>query len=84
MDLTNVTLSDALRIVETFSGTFWKPVTANTIFVAQDTAAKRRARMSKRMKRFMKEYVAAERSKERHQTAIRDIVVGAGNATKLL
>jgi general secretion pathway protein D len=35
VDLTNVPLYDALRIVETLSGTFWKPVTTNTIFVAQ-------------------------------------------------
>ncbi len=41
VDLTNVTLSDALRIVGTMSNTFWRPVTANTIFVAQNTRAKR-------------------------------------------
>ncbi len=41
VDLTNVTLSDALRIVGTISGTFYKPVTENTIFVAQDTHTKR-------------------------------------------
>jgi len=41
VDLTNVTLSDALRIVGTIAGTFYKPVTENTIFVAQDTRTKR-------------------------------------------
>ena len=41
MDLTTVTLSDALRIVGTISNTFYKPVTANTIFVAQNTRQKR-------------------------------------------
>jgi general secretion pathway protein D len=41
VDLTNVTWSDALRIVGTVSGTFFKPVTNNTIFVAQNTRAKR-------------------------------------------
>jgi general secretion pathway protein D len=41
IDLTNVTWSDALRIVGTVSGTFFKPVTNNTIFVAQNTRAKR-------------------------------------------
>ena len=41
VDLTNVTLSDALRIVGTISGTFYKPVTSNTIFVAQNTRQKR-------------------------------------------
>jgi general secretion pathway protein D len=41
VDLTNVSLSDALRIVGTLSGTFFKPVTSNTIFVAQNTRTKR-------------------------------------------
>ncbi|GGA62339.1 hypothetical protein GCM10011507_12340 [Edaphobacter acidisoli] len=41
VDLTNVSLSDALRIVGTISGTFYKPVTSNTIFVAQDTRQNR-------------------------------------------
>jgi general secretion pathway protein D len=42
VDLTNVSLPDALRIVGTLSGTFWKPVTTNTIFVAQNNVTKRR------------------------------------------
>ncbi len=41
VDLTNVSLQDALHIVETISGTFYKPVTPNTIFVAQNTRQKR-------------------------------------------
>ncbi len=41
VDLTSVPLYDALRVVETLSGTFWKPVTTNTIFVAQNTRNKR-------------------------------------------
>jgi len=41
VDLTNVSLADALRIVGTLSGTFWKPVTSNTIFVAQNNRTKR-------------------------------------------
>ena len=40
IDLTNMTLADALRIVGTMSGTFWKPVTENTIFVAQNNRTK--------------------------------------------
>ncbi|HWZ52101.1 MAG TPA: cohesin domain-containing protein [Granulicella sp.] len=42
VDLNNVSLSDALRIVGTLSGTFYKPVTSNTIFVAANTQQKRR------------------------------------------
>jgi general secretion pathway protein D len=41
VDLTNVSLSDALRIVGTIAGTFYKAVTPNTIFVAQNTRTKR-------------------------------------------
>lgn len=40
VDLTNVSLADALRIVGDISGTFYKPVTTDTIFVAADTHAK--------------------------------------------
>jgi general secretion pathway protein D len=35
VDLANESLLDALRIVGTMSGTFWRPVTDNTIFVAR-------------------------------------------------
>ena len=41
VDLTSVSLANALRIVGTISGTFWKPVTTNTIFVATNDQAKR-------------------------------------------
>jgi general secretion pathway protein D len=41
VDLVNVSLADALRIVGTISGTFYKPVTSNTIFVAQNNRTKR-------------------------------------------
>jgi general secretion pathway protein D len=40
VDLTNVSLTDALRIVGTVSGTFYKAVTADTIFVAQNNHTK--------------------------------------------
>jgi general secretion pathway protein D len=41
VDLNDVSLADALHIVGIESGTFWKPLTSNTIFVAQNTRAKR-------------------------------------------
>jgi general secretion pathway protein D len=40
VDLTNVSLQDALRIVGTIGGAFYKPVTSNTIFVAQNNRTK--------------------------------------------
>ena len=41
LDVTQVTLSDALRILGTISGTFYKAVTPNTIFVATNSRTKR-------------------------------------------
>jgi general secretion pathway protein D len=41
VDLSNVSLADALRIVGALAGTFYKPVTPNTIFVAQNNRTKR-------------------------------------------
>jgi len=40
--LRKVNLQEALDIIALESRTFWRPVTSNTIFVAQDTQAKRR------------------------------------------
>jgi general secretion pathway protein D len=42
VDLNGVTLEEALEITALESKTFWRPVTQNTIFVAQDTPAKRK------------------------------------------
>jgi hypothetical protein len=42
VDLNGVSLQDALKIVAFESRTFWRPVTSDAIFVAQDTQAKRR------------------------------------------
>lgn len=42
VDLNNVSLLDGLRIIGVMSNTFWRPVTSNTIFVAQNSPSKRR------------------------------------------
>jgi general secretion pathway protein D len=42
VELNNVTLEEALSIISFETKTFWRPVTPNTIFVAQDTPAKRK------------------------------------------
>jgi general secretion pathway protein D len=42
IELNGVSLQDALQIVAFESKTFWRPVTANTIFVAQDNPTKRK------------------------------------------
>src|SRR5258707_11670594 len=42
VELNGVTLEDALEITALESKTFWRPVTPNTLFVAQDNPAKRK------------------------------------------
>src|SRR6202030_3915927 len=42
VELNGVTLEEALQITALESKTFWRPVTLNTIFVAQDNPAKRK------------------------------------------
>src|SRR6266446_2633997 len=42
VELNGVTLEDALQITALESKTFWRPVTPNTLFVAQDNPAKRK------------------------------------------
>ena len=42
VDLTDVTLRDALETVRMMSKTFWRPIMSNTIYVSSDTAAKRK------------------------------------------
>ena len=42
IELNGVTLQDALEIISFETKTFWRPVTPNTIFVAQDNPAKRK------------------------------------------
>jgi general secretion pathway protein D len=42
IELNGVTLEDALEIISFETKTFWRPVTPNTIFVAQDNPGKRK------------------------------------------
>lgn len=42
LDLTNVKLEDALKVVSLQTKSFWVPVTSNTILVVQDTPVNRR------------------------------------------
>jgi general secretion pathway protein D len=42
IELNNVSLEEALQIIALESKTFWRPVTANTIFIAADNPAKRK------------------------------------------
>jgi len=73
VDLTNVDLYDALRIVGTISGTFWRPITPNTIFVAQNTRAKRTELDEEAVQTFYLTNVAQQNDFTDLQTALRNM-----------
>ena len=73
VDLQNVTAVDALRVVGEVSGTFWKPVTHNTIFVAQDTATKRRTLSQQAVQIFYLRNVSEQNDFTDVQTALRNL-----------
>jgi general secretion pathway protein D len=77
VDLANVSLRDALRILATVSGTFWHAVTPNTIFVAADTRAKRQQLEDQAVQAFYLSNVAQQNDLNDIQTALRNLLVNA-------
>jgi general secretion pathway protein D len=77
VDLNNVSLSDALRIVGTLSGTFWRPVTANTIFVAQNNRTKRNDLDEEAVQTFYLTNAWQQNDLQDVQTAIRQVLPNA-------
>ena len=73
LDLANVDLYDALRILGTVSGTFWRPITANTIFVAQNTRGKRAELDEQAVQTFYLTNVSQQNDLNDIQTALRNI-----------
>jgi general secretion pathway protein D len=76
VDLTNMTLLDALRVVGTMSNTFWHPVTTNTIFVAANTAAKRRELEEQAVQTFYLSNAWQQNDVNDVQTALRNVLAG--------
>ncbi len=74
VDLTNTTLADALRIVGTISGTFYKPVTGNTIFVAQNTRTKHTDLDQEAVQTFYLTNASQQNDANEIQTAIRNLL----------
>lgn len=74
VDLTNVSLPDALRIVGTVAGTFYKPVTANTIFVAQNNQQKRRDLEEQAVQTFYLTNASQQADGNEIVTAIRNLL----------
>jgi general secretion pathway protein D len=77
IDLSNTTLPDALRILAAVSGTFWKPVTRNTIFVAADTRAKRQQLEQEAAQVFYLANATQQNDLNDVQTALRNVLVEA-------
>jgi general secretion pathway protein D len=77
VDLNNVSLLDALRILGTISNTFWRPVTANTIFVAQDSRAKRTALEEEAVQTFYLTNAWQQNDLNDVQTALRNVLPNA-------
>jgi general secretion pathway protein D len=74
VDLKDVTATEALGIISEISASFWKPVTHNTIFVAQDTRAKRQALSQQAVQIFYLRNVSQQNDLTDIQTAIRNML----------
>ncbi|WP_348262690.1 cohesin domain-containing protein [Telmatobacter sp. DSM 110680] len=77
VDLNNVSLLDALRIVGTLSGTFWHPITQNTIFVAQNTRSKRAELDEQAVQTFYLSNAWQQNDLNDVQTALRNVMPNA-------
>ncbi|HMF65244.1 MAG TPA: cohesin domain-containing protein [Edaphobacter sp.] len=74
VDLNSVTWSDALRIVGTLAGTFYKPVTSNTIFIAQNTRTKRTDLDAQAVQTFYLTNASQQADANEIQTALRSLL----------
>jgi general secretion pathway protein D len=77
VDLTGVSIYDALRILGTISTTFWRPITANTIFVAANTRGKRTELDEQAVQTFYLTNVAQQNDLNDIQTALRNVFTTA-------
>jgi general secretion pathway protein D len=77
VDLQNVSLLDALHIVGVLSNTFWRPVTSNTIFVAQNTRAKRTELDAQAVQTFYLSNTSQTNDLNDIQTALRNVLTNA-------
>jgi general secretion pathway protein D len=74
LELTDVTLNEALEIVRLQSKTFWRPISPNTIFVAQDSAAKRKDLESNVMKTFYLQNVTTPNELQEAANVVRQML----------
>ncbi|MGO8759287.1 MAG: cohesin domain-containing protein [Terracidiphilus sp.] len=77
VDLNNVSLLDALRIVGVMSNTFWRPVTSNTIFIAQNSRTKRQELEEEAVQTFYLTNAWQQNDLNDVQTALRNVMPNA-------
>jgi general secretion pathway protein D len=77
VDLNNVSLLDALRIVGVMSDTFWRPVTSNTIFIAQNSRTKRQELDEQAVQTFYLTNAWQQNDLNDVQTALRNVMPNA-------
>jgi len=74
VDLTDVTLHEALDMVRLQSKTFWRPVLGNTIFVAADSPAKRKELEQNVMKTFYLQNVSTPAELQEAGTLVKQML----------
>jgi general secretion pathway protein D len=73
VDLANTDLYDALRIIGVVSDTFWRPITPNTIFVAENNRQKRTELDDQAVQTFYLTNVSQQNDFTDIQTALRNM-----------
>lgn len=74
VNLVNVSLYDALRIVGTLSKTFWRPVTPNTIYVTEDTPTNRNEQSEQAVQTFYLTNVSQQNDANEILIALRNLL----------
>jgi general secretion pathway protein D len=77
VDLNNVSLFDALRIVGTLTNTFSRPITTNTLFVAQNSRTKHTDLDEQAVQTFYLTNAAQQNDLNDIQTAVRNVLPNA-------
>ena len=74
VDLMNSSLLNALRVIGTMSNTFWRPISENTIFIAQNSRQKRAELDEAAVQTFYLSNAWQQNDLNDMQTAIRNIL----------
>src|ERR1700730_8668392 len=73
LDLSNVTLDEALDYIALLTKTFWKPISSNAIFVTEDNVTKRRDYEDEVVKVFYLQNATSVQEFEEIATAVRSL-----------